>query len=136
MTNYFMVGTIHGGWHGQGAREMLDDWIDAGEWVLGWLDMESDPSYQKQAPNLDRMERGDVLVAKQMNNDFRTMLVKAIGVVIEPATDGHRVGVDWVRDFRSTPVTLPSSYRQTLTRVSNTPASRTLIQDHILPLMR
>ena len=25
MTNYFMVGTIHGGWHGHGAREMLDD---------------------------------------------------------------------------------------------------------------
>ena len=23
MTNYFMVGTIHGGWHGDGAREML-----------------------------------------------------------------------------------------------------------------
>ena len=78
---------------------------------------------------------GDVLVAKQMNNDFATMLVKAIGVVTEPATDGHRVGVDWVRDFRSAPVTLPSSYRQTLTRVSDTPASRTLIKDHILPLM-
>ena len=66
MTNYFMVGTIHGGWHGDGAREMLADWIEAGEWVLGWHHMESDPSYQKQAPNLDLMEHGDVLVAKQM----------------------------------------------------------------------
>ena len=119
MTNYFMVGTIHGGWHGDGAREMLADWIEAGEWVLGWHNMESDPSYQKQAPN----------------NDFRTMLVKAIGVVTEPSTDGHRVGVDWVRDLRSAPVTLPSSYRQTLTKVSDTPASRTLIRDHILPLI-
>ncbi len=45
MTNYFMVGTIHGGWHGQGAREMLDDWIEADLWVLGWHDWESHPSY-------------------------------------------------------------------------------------------
>lgn len=135
MTNYFMVGTIHGGWHGQGAREMLDDWLEAGEWVLGWHNMESDPSYQKQAPNLAFMEDGDVLIAKQMNNDFRTMLVKAVGVVTEPSTDGHRVGVNWVRDFRSAPVTLQSSYRQTLTKVSDTPASRALIADHILPLL-
>ena len=55
MTNYFMVGTIYGGWHGDGAREMLDEWIEAGEWVLGWHKMESDPSYQKQAPNLALM---------------------------------------------------------------------------------
>lgn len=27
MIRYFMVGTIHGGWNGQGAREMLDDWF-------------------------------------------------------------------------------------------------------------
>ena len=25
MTNYFMVGTIYGGWRGDGAREMLDE---------------------------------------------------------------------------------------------------------------
>ena len=135
MTNYFMVGTIHGAWHGHGAREMLDDFIEAGEWVLGWHDLESDPSYQKQALNLGLMEEGDVLIAKQMNNDFRTMLVKAIGVVTEPSTDGHRVGVDWVRDLRSAPVTLQSSYRQTLTKVSDTPASRSLIADHIVPLL-
>jgi hypothetical protein len=89
MTDYFMVGTIHGGWHGDDAREMLDDWIEAGEWVLGWNDMESDPSYRRQAPNLGLIEEGDVLIAKQMNNDFRTMLVKAVGVVTEPSTDGH-----------------------------------------------
>lgn len=135
MTNYFMVGTIHGGWHGQGAREMLDDWFLTGEWVLGWHDLESDPSYQKQAPNLAFMEIGDVLIAKQMNNDFKTMLVKAIGVVTEPSTDGHRVGVEWVRDFRSSPVTLPSSYRQSLTKVSDSAKSRQLIRDHILPLL-
>lgn len=135
MTNYFMVGTIHGAWHGRGAREVLDDFIEAGEWVLGWHDLESDPSYQKQALNLGLMEEGDVLIAKQMNNDFRTMLVKAIGVVTEPSTDGHRVGVDWVRDLRSAPVTLQSSYRQTLTKVSDTPASRALIADHIVPLL-
>ena len=80
------------------------------------------------------MEHGDVLVAKQMNNDFRTMLVNAIGVVTEASTDGHRVGVDWVRDFRSAPVTLMSSCRQTLTNVPDTPASRALIKDRILPL--
>lgn len=136
MTNYFMVGTIHGGWHGPGAREMLDDWIEANEWVLGWLNLESDPSYRKQVPNLALMDVGDVLIAKQMNNDFKTMLVKAIGVVTEPSSDGHRVGVDWVRDFRSSPLTLQTSYRQTLTRVSDTPRSRALIRDEILPLLR
>lgn len=135
MTNYFMVGTIHGGWHGQGAREMLDDWIEAGEWILGWHDLESDPSYQRQAPALALMAVGDVLIAKQMNNDFKTMLVKAIGVVTEPSCDGHRVGVDWVRDLRSSPVTLQSSYRQTLTKVSDTPRSRALIRDSVLPLL-
>lgn len=81
------------------------------------------------------MGEGDVLIPKQMNNDFRTMLVKAIGVVTEPSTDGHRVGVDWVRDFRSAPITLQSSYRQTLTKVSDTPASRSLIADHVVPLL-
>jgi hypothetical protein len=86
-------------------------------------------------PNLALMEVGDVLIAKQMNNDFKTMLVKAIGVVTEPSVDGHRVGVNWVRDFRSSPVTLPSSYRQTVTKVSGTPKSRQLIRDHILPLL-
>ena len=100
---------------------MLDEWIDANEWVLGWHDLESDPSYQKQVPNLALMDVGDVLIAKQMNNDFKTMLVKAIGVVTVPATDGHRVGVNWIRDFRSSPVTLQTSYRQTLTKVSDTP---------------
>lgn len=135
MTNYFMVGTIHGGWHGQGAREMLDDWILAGEWVLGWHDLESEPSYQKQVPNLALMEQGDVLIAKQMNNDFKTMLVKAIGIVTEPSTDGHRVGVDWVRDFRSSPITLQSSYRQTLTKVSDSVKSRQLIRERIHPLL-
>jgi hypothetical protein len=55
--------------------------------------------------------------------------------VTEPSTDGHRVGVDWVRDFRSAPVTLPSSYRQTLTKVSDTPAARALIAYHIVPLL-
>lgn len=136
MTNYFMVGTIHGGWRGQGAREMLDDWIAAGEWALGWHNMESDPSYQKQAPSLALMDVGDLLIAKQMNNDFRTMLLKAIGIVTEPSTDGHRVGVDWVRDFRSSPVTLQTSYRQTVTKMSDTPKSRALIEDNILPLLR
>lgn len=135
MTQYFMVGTVFGGWHGQGAREMLDNWIAAGEWELGWYNMESDPSYQRQAPTLGLMDVGDVLIAKKMNNDFRTMLVKAIGVVREPATDGHRVGVNWVRDFRSSPITLPSSYRPTLTKVSDTPASRAMIAKHILPLL-
>lgn len=135
MTNYFMVGTIHGGWHGHGAREMLDDWIEADEWVLGWHDWESHPSYQKQVPNLALMEVGDVLIAKQMNNDFKTMLVKAIGVVTEPSVDGHRVGVNWVRDLRSSPVTLPSSYRQTVTKVSDTSKSRGLVRDHVLPLL-
>lgn len=135
MTNYFMVGTIYGGWHGQGAREMLDEWIEANEWVLGWHDLESDPSYQKQVPNLALMDVGDVLIAKQMNNDFKTMLVKAIGVVTAPATDGHHVGVNWIRDFRSSPVTLQTSYRQTLTKVSDTPKSRALIRDHIGPLL-
>jgi hypothetical protein len=114
---------------------MLDDWIAAGEWILGWHDMESDPSYQRQAPNLALMEVGDVLIAKQMNNDFRTILVKAIGLVTEPSTDGHRVGVDWVRDFRSSPVTLQSSYRQTLTKVSDSPKSRALISERIVPLL-
>lgn len=135
MTQYFMVGTAFGGWQAQGAREMLDNWIAAGEWELGWHNMESDPSYQRQAPTLNVMDVGDVLIAKKMNNDFRTMLVKAIGVVREPATDGHRVGVNWVRDFRSSPITLPSSYRPTLTKVSDTPASRALIAKHILPLL-
>lgn len=135
MTNYFMVGTIHGAWSGHQPREMLDEWIDAGEWVLGWHGLESDPSYQKQAPVLTHMAAGDVLVAKQMNNDFKTMLVKAIGIVTEPATDGHRVGVDWVCDFRASPVTLESSYRQTLTKVSDTPKSKALISDRILPLL-
>lgn len=135
MTQYFMVGTVFGGWHGQGAREMLDNWIAAGEWELGWHNMESDPSYQRQAPILGLMDVGDVLIAKKMNNDFRTMLVKAIGVVREPATDGHRVGVNWVRDFRSSPITLQSSYRPTLTKVSDTPASRAMIAKHILPLL-
>src|SRR5690606_38039210 len=135
MTKYFMGGTIHGGWHGHGAREMLDEFIEAGVWVRGWHGLESDPRYQKQPPILDLMEKGDVLIAKQMNNDFRTMLVKAIGVVTEPSTDGHRVGVDWVRDFRSAPVTLQSSYRQTLTKVSDTPAARAMLAEHILPLL-
>ena len=93
------------------------------------------PSYQKQVPNLALMDVGDVLIAKQMNNDFKTMLVKAIGVVTVPATDGHRVGVNWIRDFRSSPVTLQTSYRQTLTKVSDTPKSRALIRDHIGPLL-
>ncbi|MGH2779370.1 MAG: hypothetical protein ACRDJB_12080 [Actinomycetota bacterium] len=135
MTNYFMVGTIHGGWSGFEAREMLDDWVEADEWVLGWHELESDPSYKKQVPNLELMEVGDVLIAKQMNNDFRTMVVKAIGVVTEPSADGHRVGVTWVRDFRASPVTLPTSYRQTVTKVSDTPKSRALIRDHIRPLL-
>lgn len=135
MTQYFMVGTIHGGWDGQEPQEKLADWIDAGEWELGWHGWESNPSYQRQAPNLNLMEVGDVLIAKQMNNDFKTMLVKAIGIVTEPSTDGHRVGVDWVRDCQSDPVTLPSSYRQTLTKVSDTPKSQALIAEHILPLL-
>lgn len=135
MTNYFMVGTIHGGWTGPGAREMLDDWIETGEWTLGWHNLESDPSYQRQVPNLSLMEVGDVLIAKQMNNDFKTMLVKAIGIVTEPSTDGHRVGVNWVRDFRSSPITLQSSYRRSLTKVSGTPKSQALIRDHIGPLL-
>ena len=118
MTNYFMVGTIHGGWHGDGAREMLADWIEAGEWVLGWHNMESDPSYQKHVLPLLSISK-----------------LTPTPSVPEPSTDGHRVGVDWVRDLRSAPVTLPSSYRQTLTKVSDTPASRTLIRDHILPLI-
>ena len=135
MTNYFMVGTIFGGWHRQGGREMLDDWILTGEWLLGWHDMESDPSYQKQAPNLALMQVGDVLIAKQMNNDFKTMTVKAIGVVTEPSTDGHRVRVNWVRDLRTSPITLQSSYRQTLTKVSDSVKSRQLLRAHILPLL-
>lgn len=114
---------------------MLDNWMAAGEWELGWHNMESGRSYPKQAPILDLMVVGDVLIAKKMNNDFRTMLVKAIGFVKEPATDGHRVGVNWVRDLRSSPITLLSSYRPTLTKVSNTPASRALIVKHILPLI-
>lgn len=135
MTNYFMVGTIHGGWSGYHATEMLNDWIEDSEWVLGWHNLESDPSYQKQLPNLSLMGVGDVLIAKQMNNDFKTMLVKAIGIVTESATDGHRVGVNWIRDFRAAPVTLQSSYRQSLTRMSDTPKSRALIRDHIQPLI-
>lgn len=135
MTNYFMVGTIYGGWSGAEAREMLDAWIEADEWVLGWHGLESDPSYQKQVPILTLMQVGDVLIAKQMNNDFKTMIVKAIGVVREPSTDGHRVGVDWVRDFRASPVTLPTSYRQTVTKVADTPRTRALINEHIRPLL-
>ena len=84
-----------------------------------------------QAPTLDLMEVGDILIAKQMNNDFRTMVVKAIGIVTEPATDGHRVGVNWIRDLRSSPITVNSSYRQTLTRVADTPKSRALIAELI-----
>lgn len=135
MTNYFMVGTIYGGWQGDVKREMLDEWIIAGEWVLGWQGLESDPSYQKQLPNLALMDVGDVLIAKQMNSDFRTVLVKAIGRVTEPSTDGHRVGVAWVRDFRTSPITLPTSYRQTLTKVSDSVKSRQLIREHISPLL-
>ncbi|MGP9583365.1 hypothetical protein [Brachybacterium sp. AOP35-5H-19] len=135
MTNYFMVGTIHGGWKGDEKREMLDEWIVAGEWVLGWQGSESDPSYQKQLPNLSLMDVGDVLIAKQMNSDFKTILVKAIGRVTEPSTDGHRVGVEWVRDFGESPITLPTSYRQTLTKVSDSEKSRRLIREHISPLL-
>lgn len=54
---------------------------------LGWHGLESDPSCQKQVPNLALMKVGDVLIAKQMNSDFKTMLVKAIGVVTEPSVD-------------------------------------------------
>ncbi len=61
------------------------------------------------------------------------MLVKAIGVVTEPSTDGHRVGVDWARDFRASPVTLPSSYPQTLTKVSDSARSRQFTRAYILP---
>ncbi|WP_394217156.1 hypothetical protein, partial [Brachybacterium vulturis] len=50
MTNYFMVGTIHGGWQDESPREMLDEWITAGEWALGWHNAESDPSYQTGVP--------------------------------------------------------------------------------------
>lgn len=135
MTRYFMVGTIYGGWQGKGSREMLDHWMDFGEWALGWQGMESDPSYQKQAPNLALMRVGDVLIAKQMNSDFRTSLVKAIGVVTEPAADGHRVGVNWVRDLRESPITLPASYRQSLTKVSDSPKARALIFEYIRPLL-
>lgn len=135
MTDYFMVGTIYGGWQGDGAREMLDEWIVAGEWVLGWHGLESNPSYQRQRPTLALMDVGDVLIAKQMNNDFRTMLVKAIGRVTEPSTDGHRVGVDWVRDLRDAPVTLPTSYRRTLTKVSDSEPARRLLREHVLPLL-
>ncbi|WP_394217161.1 hypothetical protein [Brachybacterium vulturis] len=81
------------------------------------------------------MEIGDVLIAKQMNSDFTTILVKAIGRVTEPSTDGHRVGVEWIRDFRTSPITLPTSYRQTLTKVSDSAKSRQLIREHILPLL-
>lgn len=135
MTNYFMVGTIYGGWKGDVKREMLDKWIIAGEWVLGWQGLESNPSYQRQRPKLELMDVGDVLIAKQMNNDFTTMLVKAIGRVTEPSTDGHRVGVEWVRDLRESPITLPSSYLQTLTKVSDSVKSRRLIREHLSPLL-
>ena len=135
MTNYFMVGTIDGGWAGKEPAEMLDEWITTGEWFLGWHDLESDPSYLRQAPNLALMEVGDVIVAKQMNSDFKTMSIKAIGRVTEPSDDGHRVGVDWIGDFRSSPITIRSSYRQTLTKMSDSPRARQLIRDHILPLL-
>lgn len=69
------------------------------------------------------------------NSDFRTTIIKAIGVVTEPSTDGHRVGVDWVRDYRTSRSRSPSSDRQSLTKMSDSAKSRQLIRAHILRLL-
>lgn len=70
------------------------------------------------------------------NSDFRTTIIKAIGVVTEPSTDGHRVGVDLGGPrLQNVPVTLPSSDRQSLTKMSDSAKSRQLIRAHILRLL-
>lgn len=135
-----MVGTIYGGWHLEdkkpGDGEQIHEWMKNGEWMLGWHSyLENSPSYQRQLPLLNQVDVGDVLIAKQMDADFRSTWIKGIGICTEPSKDGHRLGVKWIKDFTKNPVKIDGSYRATIVKMSDAPKSRKLINEVIRPLM-
>lgn len=136
---YFMVGTIYGGWQsddGVKPREMIQEWLKTGEWNLGWQSwLEKSPKYLRQLPTLKRVQEGDVLIAKQMDKDFKNTWIKAIGICTQPEIDGHRLEVRWVKDLTSNPIKINGSYRATIVKMSDTPKSRKIIEDVVLPLL-
>lgn len=138
---YYMVGTIYGGWQkdsedGAKPKEMIHEWFKKGEWNLGWHSwLEKSPKYLRQLPILEKVQKGDVLIAKQMDTDFKSTWIKAIGICTEPQSDGHRIGVHWIKDLTHNPIKIDGSYRSTITKMSNTPKSLKIIEDVILPLI-
>ncbi len=137
-TKYFMVGTIYGGWHLEdkkpGNGEQLQEWVKSGEWKLGWHShLEKSPSYLRQLPILLQVNPGDILIAKQMDGDFKSTWIKAIGVCTKSTTDNHSLGVDWIKDYTSQPFKINGSYRPTILKMSNQPKSRKIINEIIIP---
>ena len=136
-----MVGTIYGGWQkdsedGAKPREMIAEWIENGEWNLGWHSwLEKSPKYLRQLKTLKKVQAGDVLFAKQMDGDFKHSWIKAIGICIQPENDGHKLEVRWVKDFTKNPVKITGSYRATIVQMSSTPKSLELIEQTLLPLL-
>lgn len=139
-TQYFMVGTAYGAWHPEdkypGSGEQLSEWIKNGEWKLGNRSyIEESPKYLKQLRVLNRVNIGDVLIAKKMDADFKNSWIKAIGICTSPSTDGHGLGVNWIKDFTSQPIKVESSYRQTIVKMSDNPKPRKIINEVIIPLL-
>lgn len=133
-----MVGTIFGGWRPDDKRfgdgEQIHEWIKNSEWKLGWLSyLEQKPSYLRQVPVLNQVNVGDILIAKQMDPDFKNMWIKAIGICIARSQDKHTLGVHWVKDYTSKPIEVNSSYRPTISKMSESPNSKRIINEIIIP---
>lgn len=139
-TQYFMVGTIFGGWRTDderyGGGEQIHEWIKNSEWKLGWISyLEKKPSYLRQLPVLNKVKVGDIVIAKQMDADFKSSWIKAIGICTRESSDGHTLGVSWTKDFTKNPIKINASYRSTICRMSDTPKSQKIINDTVIPLL-
>lgn len=127
MTNndVYFVGTMIG------EKDFSDEFIENGQWQLGWVDQEDNEQYQKMLALLNEITIGDVVILKSTytrthdlpfenpnGKSVSVMKLKKLGHVKQNPHDGHNLFIDWESDFQPREWYFYTN-RQTIWKVSN-----------------
>lgn len=127
MTNndVYFVGTMIG------EKDFSDEFIEKGQWQLGWVDQEDNEQYQKMLALLNEIKIDDVVILKSTytrthdlpfenpnGKSVSVMKLKKLGHVKQNPHDGHNLFIDWESDFQPREWYFYTN-RQTIWKVSN-----------------
>ena len=112
-------------------KDFSDEFIEKGQWQLGWVNQEDNGQYQKMLALLNEIKIDDVVILKSTytrthdlpfenpnGKSVSVMKLKKLGHVKQNPHDGHNLFIDWESDFQPREWYFYTN-RQTIWKVSN-----------------